>query len=36
MKIQTYVEADREEVISLVLHCQNDGTRPFVSVDNQP
>ncbi|MCB5713074.1 GNAT family N-acetyltransferase [Lactonifactor longoviformis] len=36
MKIQTYVEADREEVISLVLHCQNDGTRPFVSVDDQP
>ena len=36
MKIQTYVEADREEVIALVLHCQNDGTRPFVSVDDQP
>lgn len=36
MEIQTYIEADREEIIALVLHCQNDGTRPLVSVDDQP
>lgn len=36
MKIQTYIEADRKEIIALVLHCQNDGTRPFVSVNDQP
>ena len=36
MKIETYTEADREEIIALVLHCQNDGTRPAVSVDSQP
>lgn len=35
-QIQVYTEADRDEVIALVLHCQNDGTRPFVSVENQP
>lgn len=36
VEIETYVEEDKEEVIALVLHCQNDGTRPFVSVDDQP
>lgn len=36
IEIQTYVEADRDEIIDLVLHCQNDGTRPFVSVEDQP
>lgn len=36
IEIQTYSEEDREEVINLVLHCQNDGTRPLVSVDDQP
>lgn len=36
MKIETYIEADREKIIALVLHCQNDGTRPIVSVDDQP
>lgn len=36
IKIQTYTESDRDEIISLVLHCQNDGTRPIVSVENQP
>lgn len=33
--IQAYTEADQDEVITLVLHCQNDGTRPIVSVENQ-
>lgn len=36
MEIQTYIEADRDEIIALVLHCQNDGTRPLVSIDDQP
>lgn len=34
--ICTYQDADREEIIQLVLHCQNDGTRPIVGVENQP
>ena len=36
IEIQTYTEPDRDEIILLVLHCQNDGTRPYVSIDNQP
>lgn len=36
IKIQTYKEEDRDEIIDLVLHCQNDGTRPYVTVDDQP
>lgn len=36
MIIRTYTEADCKEVIALVLHCQNDGTRPLVSVEDQP
>ena len=36
IEINTYTEADRDEVIALVLHCQNDGTRPHVSVSDQP
>ena len=36
INIQTYTDRDREAIIALVLHCQNDGTRPIVSVDEQP
>ncbi len=36
IQIRTYQEGDQAEVIALVLHCQNDGTRPFVTVDDQP
>lgn len=36
IEIRTYTEADRDEIIDLVLHCQNDGTRPYVTVDDQP
>lgn len=36
IEIHTYAESDREDVIDLVLHCQNDGTRPYVSVEDQP
>lgn len=34
--IRTYEDMDRDEIIALVLHCQNDGTRPYVTVDDQP
>lgn len=36
VEIKEYSDADRDEIIALVLHCQNDGTRPLVSVENQP
>lgn len=36
INIQTYTASDQDAVIKLVLHCQNDGTRPYVSVDDQP
>lgn len=36
IEIRTYVPEDTEEIIKLVLHCQNDGTRPYVTVDDQP
>lgn len=34
--VRPYQESDRDAVIALVLHCQNDGTRPLVTVDDQP
>ena len=36
IEIKLYEETDKEEVIKLVLQCQNDGTRPIVRVDDQP
>lgn len=36
MEIKEYTPSDRDEIIALVLHCQNDGTRPLVTVDDQP
>ena len=36
IKIGEYTEPDTDEIIALVLHCQNDGTRPLVSADDQP
>lgn len=36
LTVRTYQESDRDAVIALVLHCQNDGTRPTVTVDDQP
>lgn len=36
IEIKEYSESDRNEIIDLVLHCQNDGTRPIVTVDDQP
>lgn len=36
MEINEYVQSDKDEIIALVLHCQNDGTRPAVTVEDQP
>lgn len=36
IEIMPYNDSDQQEVIDLVLHCQNDGTRPLVSVEDQP
>lgn len=36
IKIKDYAENDKDEIIALTLHCQNDGTRPIKSVDDQP
>lgn len=36
IEIKTYEDQDQNEVIALVLHCQNDGTRPYVTVEDQP
>lgn len=36
MEIRTYEEQDRDQVIQLVLHCQNDGSRPLIGLKDQP
>lgn len=36
IEIKEYIQSDMEEIIELVLHCQNDGTRPLVTVEDQP
>lgn len=36
LEIKIFEEDDRDGIIKLVLHCQNDGSRPLVSVDDQP
>lgn len=36
LEIMSFTKTDTDEVIELVLHCQNDGTRPFVSLKEQP
>lgn len=36
LKIDTFSHSDTDDIIKLVLHCQNDGTRPLVSVNEQP
>lgn len=36
MEIKLFEDTDTKEVIELVLHCQNDGSRPLVSVADQP
>lgn len=34
--IESFEERDRDEVVQLVLRCQNDGSRPYVDVSDQP
>lgn len=36
IEIKIFEEEDRDDVIKLVLHCQNDGSRPLVGVEDQP
>lgn len=36
IEIKIYSESDQDEVIAHVLYCQNDGTRPYVSINDQP
>ena len=36
IEIKQFIETDTKSLIALVLHCQNDGTRPLLSVDDQP
>ena len=34
--IRQFEEKYTQDVIDIVLHFQNDGTRPYVTVDDQP
>ena len=36
LTIRPFVEGDTQEIIRLILHFQNDGTRPPVTVADQP
>ncbi len=36
ISIVPFEERYTQDVIDLVLHFQNDGTRPMVTVDDQP
>ncbi len=36
IKITQFDDKYTQDVIDLVLHFQNDGTRPLVTVDDQP
>ena len=36
LKIDAFAQSDTDDIIKLVLHCQNDGTRPLVTVNDQP
>jgi len=36
LSIYLYEDIDKEDVINLALHCQNDGSRPVVGVEEQP
>ncbi len=36
MLIKPFEQSYQDEVIQLALHCQNDGTRPYIDVNNQP
>lgn len=36
IEIKKFQQEDTDQIIKLVLHCQNDGSRPLVSVEDQP
>lgn len=36
INIERFCETDTDDIIELVLHFQNDGSRPMVTVDDQP
>lgn len=36
MEINIFEQSDTKDIIKLVLHCQNDGTRDEISIDAQP
>lgn len=36
IQIHIFKETDRDDVIQLALHCQNDGSRPSVGIEDQP
>lgn len=36
VQIRQFMPSDTEQIIALVLHCQNDGSRPYVAVEDQP
>lgn len=36
IEVKAYCNDDKKQVIDLVLHCQNDGTRPLVNEYDQP
>ncbi len=36
IEIKRFQNSDTQEIIDLVLHCQNDGSRPLLKVDSQP
>lgn len=36
ISIEKFCDSDTNDVIDLVLHFQNDGTRPIITVDDQP
>ena len=36
LSIHLYEDSNKEAVIDLALHCQNDGSRPLVGIEDQP
>ena len=36
IEIDIFRQSDTDDIIKLVLHCQNDGTRPLVTINEQP
>lgn len=36
ISITQFKNEDTQDLIRLILHFQNDGTRPFVTIDDQP